>query len=43
MKMSAIMFMPRNIQKSQNKYMMARAARGITVIPGKKMKLYKDK
>ena len=39
MKISAIMFMPKNIQMSQNRYMTARNGRDIVVIPGKKTKL----
>ena len=38
-KMSAMMFIPRNIQMSQNKYMTARKGRDNVVMPGRKTKL----
>ena len=41
MKMSAMMFMPRNIQMSQSRYTMASVGRDSVVIPGRKMKLKK--
>ena len=41
MKMSAMMFMPRNIQMSQSKYIIARAGLDIVVIPGSKIQLTK--
>ena len=40
-KMSAMMFIPRNIQNSAIKYRIAKKARGIVVKPGRKTKLYK--
>ena len=39
MKMSAMIFMPRNIQKSHSKYITARKGLDIVVMPGKKIKL----
>ena len=41
MKMSAMMFMPRNIQMSQSKYIIARAGLDIVVIPGSRIQLGK--
>ena len=41
--MSATMFMPRNIQKSQRRYITARKGLDIVVMPGKKRKLIKNK
>lgn len=41
MKMSAMMFIPRNIQISQSKYTIARAGLDIIETPGRKMKLSK--
>ena len=41
MKMSAMMFMPRNIQMSQSRYTIARAGLDIVETPGRKMKLIK--
>ena len=41
MKMSAIMFIPRNIQISQSRYTIARAGLDIAETPGRKMKLIK--
>ena len=41
MKMSAMMFMPRNIQMSQSKYIIARPGLDIVVIPGSKIQLKK--
>jgi len=38
-KMSAMMFIPRNIQMSQNKYMTARKGLDNVVMPGRKTKL----
>ena len=39
--MSAMMFMPRNIQMSQSRYIIARAGLDIVVIPGSKIQLAK--
>ena len=41
MKMSATIFIPRNIQNKNIKYRIARKARGIVVIPGSRKILYK--
>ena len=43
MNMSAMMFMPRNIQMSQKRYMTARKGRDIREIPGKKTKLQQNR
>ena len=43
MNISAMMFMPRNIQMSQKRYIIARKGRDIREIPGRKTKLQQNR